>query len=73
MEMCDSDGNSHLNQYFVSVRIIIFTQFNPLGPNTHIQILQTDLHTKCPFPYWLMERDQSIFILVIIYFNLQYY
>ena len=41
--------------------------FNPLSPNIHIQILQTDLHT---FPYRMCKenliKDQSVFPLVII-------
>ena len=38
------------------------TWVNPLSPNIHIQILQTDLHT---FPSWMswenLLKDQSIF------------
>ena len=41
--------------------------FNPLSPNIHIQILQTDLYT---FPYRMSKEnlinDQRIFPLVII-------
>ena len=41
---------------------------NPLSPNIHIQILQTDLYT---FPYRMSKenliKDQSVFPLVIIY------
>ena len=44
---------------------------NPLSPNIHIQILQTDLYT---FPYRMSKenliKDQSIFPLVIILFIL---
>ena len=32
--------------YATSMKTItIFTDFNPLSPNTHVQILQTDLYT----------------------------
>ena len=44
---------------------------NPLSPNIHIQILQTDLYT---FPYRMSKenliKDQSIFPLVITLFIL---
>ena len=44
---------------------------NPLSPNIHIQILQTDLYT---FPYRMSKenliKDQSVFPLVIILFIL---
>ena len=44
---------------------------NPLSPNIHMQILQTDLYT---FPYRMSKenliKDQSIFPLVIILFIL---
>ena len=37
---------------------------NPLSPNIHIQILQTNLYTFPSRMSW--EKDQSIFFLVII-------
>ena len=44
---------------------------NPLSPNIHIQIPQTDLYT---FPYRMSKenliKDQSVFPLVIILFIL---
>ena len=40
---------------------------NPLSPNIHIQILQTDLHTfTYRMSYENFIKDQSIFPLVII-------
>ena len=42
---------------------------NPLSPNIHVQILQTDLYT---FPHRMSKenliKDQSVFPLVIILF-----
>ena len=41
--------------------------FNPLSPNIHIQILQTDLHTSPLTISWEnLIKDQSIFSMVII-------
>ena len=40
---------------------------NPLSPNIHIQILQTDLHTSPLTISWEnLIKDQSIFSMVII-------
>ena len=40
---------------------------NPLSPNIHIQILQTDLHTSPLTISWEnLIKDQSIFSIVII-------
>ena len=52
---------------FFLTTIICIKPFNPLSPNIHIQILQTDLPT---FPlrisYENLIKDQSIFSSVII-------
>ena len=42
-------------------------KFNPLSPNIHIQILQTNLYTFPSRMSWEnLIKDQSIFFLVII-------
>ena len=62
------DSVIHLFNNIASRRITIqWILFNPLSPNIHIQILQTDLHT---FPYRIscktLIKDHSIFSLVIV-------
>ena len=36
---------SVLSQETSQFRYVVFYPVNPLGPNVHLQILQTDLHT----------------------------
>ena len=47
--------------------LLCLQQVNPLSPNIHIQILQTDLHRFPSRISWEnLLSDQSIFSLVII-------
>ena len=45
----------------------MLTEFNPLSPNIHIQILQTDLHTSPLRISWQnLIKDHGIFSMMII-------
>ena len=59
--------NVSLNLVAAPTEISWHSSFNPLSPNIHIQILQTDLHT---FPLRIswenLINDHGIFSLVII-------
>ena len=67
VEKCVACQNSVVRFWMASFSF--FTLLNPLSPNIHIQILQTDLHT---FPLRItwenLIEHQGIFSFLIIFF-----
>ena len=52
-------------------KMLFYVQFNPLSPNIHLQILQTDLYILPWRMSWEnLIKDQAIFSYVIILFIL---
>ena len=60
-----------MTSFIIPFPSILNNYFNPLSPNIHIQILQTDLHT---FPLRIswenLIKHQGIFSFVIIFYIL---